>query len=158
VSAVDTPFVLQPARPEDAPRLAQMSGQLIERELVRRWTARRVADALRDSETAGVVSRSAGGIIGFGLMIYDFPRREAHLLLLAVERAERRRGLGRALVEWLEKTARMGGVRRFQLEVRADDPGARAFYEELGYREVARLPGYYQGKLAALRMEKAVQT
>ena len=157
MSTIDTPFVLAPARLWDAPRLAQMSGQLIERELARRWTARRVADALSDSETAGVVSRSAGATIGFALMVHDFPNREAHLLLLAVEQGERRRGLGRALVEWLEKTARVGGVRRFQLEVRADDPGARAFYERLGYREVARLPGYYEGRLAAVRMTRTAQ-
>jgi ribosomal-protein-alanine N-acetyltransferase len=134
-----------------------MSGQLIERGLTKRWTTRRVADALRDSETAGVVSRRGGAIIGFALMLHDFPHSDAHLLLLAVEPGERRRGIGRALVEWLEKTARRGGILRFQLEVRADDPAALAFYQRLGYREVARLPGYYQGRLDAVRMARPVR-
>ena len=155
---VESSFLLQPARLGDAPCLAQMSRRLVERGLARRWTQRRIADALRDSETAGVVARRGDAIIGFALMQYDFPRREAHLVLLAVEPGERRRGLGRALVEWLEKLARVGGILQIQLEARADDPGARTFYGRLGYREVARLPGYYEGRLDAVRMAQRTRS
>lgn len=155
MSVSEVPYLFEPASLGDAARLAQMSGRLIERGLTPRWTARRIADALRDSETASVVARHGGAIIGFAVMAHDFPRHEAHLLLLAVEPEARRCGLGQALVKWLEKTARLGGTLRFQLEVRADDPGACSFYRSLGYREVDRLPGYYEGRLDAVRMTRA---
>jgi len=134
-----------------------MSGRLIEHGLTQRWSARRIAAALRDSETAGVVSLRGSRVTGFALMVHDFRHSQAHLLLLAVEIDVRRSGLGRALVGWLEKTARMGGIRRFRLEVRADAPGAQAFYECLGYREVGRLPGYYHDKLDAVQMVKSTE-
>jgi ribosomal protein S18 acetylase RimI-like enzyme len=36
--------------------------------------------------------------------------------------------------------------------VRAGNEGAQLFYERMGYRTIAHLPGYYQGVEAALRM------
>ena len=134
--------------------MARMSRRLIERGLVWRWTGPRISDALRDAETASVAARDGGGLLGFALMQYEFSCREAHLLLLAVAPRVRRRGLGRALLDWLEKLARVGGILRVGLEVRADDPGAQAFYRQLGYREIDRLPGYYQGRVDAVRMAR----
>ena len=46
--------------------------------------------------------------------------------------------------------------RKDTLEVRADNAGARAFYERLGYRRLALLPGYYQGREDALRLERSL--
>ena len=145
---------LEPATIADAAEMARMSRILIERGLVWRWTERRISDALRDRETASVAAREEGSLLGFALMNYDFSRREAHLLLLAVAPGVRRRGLGGTLLEWLEKLARVGGILRVELEVRADDPGARAFYRRLGYREIDRLSGYYQGRVDAVRMAR----
>ena len=145
---------LETATIADAAEMARMSRRLIERGLVWRWTERRISDALRDRETASVAAREEGSLLGFALMNYDFSRREAHLLLLAVAPGVRRRGLGGTLLEWLEKLARAGGILRVELEVRADDPGACAFYRRLGYREIDRLSGYYQGRVDAVRMAR----
>ena len=71
---------------------------------------------------------------------------------MAVDPGLRRSGVGKALWGWLETLARRGGVDRVQLEVRADNLGASAFYWSLGFREVARLPGYYQAREDALCM------
>ena len=38
------------------------------------------------------------------------------------------------------------------LEVRRSNDDARAFYRAMGYREVARLSRYYQGREDAVRM------
>ncbi len=75
-------------------------------------------------------------------------------MLLAVAPGVRRRGLGGTLLEWLGKLARVGGILRVELEVRADDPGARAFYRRLGYREIDRWSGYYRGRVDAVRMAR----
>jgi ribosomal-protein-alanine N-acetyltransferase len=88
--------------------------------------------------------------LGFGIMKYDDD--EAHLLLLAVQMAWARQGIGTALVGWLERSASIAGVARVHLEARASNASARAFYQRLGYRETQSLPGYYQGREACVRM------
>jgi ribosomal-protein-alanine N-acetyltransferase len=85
-------------------------------------------------------------------MRFRFPRREAHLLLMAVDPAARRGRVGLALWRWLETIARRGGIARVELEVRAENSGGHAFYQALGFREVARLRGYYESREDALRM------
>ena len=62
------------------------------------------------------------------------------------------RGVGRQLLQWLEKCAAVAGIVTIALEVRAANTGARRFYESMGYCTLVQLPGYYQGAEAALRM------
>jgi ribosomal-protein-alanine N-acetyltransferase len=63
-----------------------------------------------------------------------------------------RTGVGRQLLQWLEKCAAVAGIVTIALEVRAANTGAQRFYEGMGYRTLVQLPGYYQGAEAALRM------
>jgi ribosomal protein S18 acetylase RimI-like enzyme len=77
---------------------------------------------------------------------------EAHLDLLGVDPSHRRKGLGSRIVAWLEKVALVAGITAVFLEVREQNHDARAFYERLGYRDLARLAGYYQGRESAIRM------
>ena len=88
-------------------------------------------------------------------MRYD--EDEAHLLLLAVVPAMRRQGLGCALLGWLEAPARAAGLARVRLEVRRSNPGAREFYGEHGYAELALRRGYYQGLDDAVCMARALR-
>jgi ribosomal protein S18 acetylase RimI-like enzyme len=78
----------------------------------------------------------------------------AHLDLLAVAPQYRRAGVGRQLLEWLEKCAVVAGIFSVTLEVRAANEGAQAFYQRMGYRALVELAGYYQGVEAALRMRR----
>ncbi len=66
------------------------------------------------------------------------------LFRLAVLPEYRRRGVGRALIEYIEAVARVRGIARVRLGVRAVLPGNRAYYERLGYRVYAerRQAGY----------------
>jgi ribosomal-protein-alanine N-acetyltransferase len=143
------------ARLADAPVIAELSRTLIETGLPWSWFPRRVAASLRDPETNVLVARAGERIAGFGIMRYG--AEAAHLDLFAVDRAWQRQGLGRRLLEWLERPARVAGLARIVLEVRAENAGARAFYERLGYRPLALLPGYYQDREAALRMGRSLR-
>jgi ribosomal-protein-alanine N-acetyltransferase len=140
---------LRLAEPGDARDIALASRALIEAGLPWTWTPARVADSIRDPETNVLVARS-GGLLGFGIMRYGL--ESAHLELLAVSPAHRRAGIARRIVEWLETPAVVGGLSAVWLEVRAGNTEARAFYERLGYRTVALLPRYYDGREAAHRM------
>lgn len=143
---------IRPARLVDAVLIARMSRNLIERGLTWRWTARTVASHIRDSETAVVVAETDDRMLGFAIMSFRFLRSEAHLLLMAVDPAARRTRVGLALWRWLETIARRGGIARVELEVRAENSSGHAFYHSLGFREVARLRGYYERREDALRM------
>lgn len=57
----------------------------------------------------------------------------AHVEVLAVETATRRRGVGQALMAAAEEWARGRGYRRITLNVFARNDRARAFYDRLGY-------------------------
>jgi ribosomal-protein-alanine N-acetyltransferase len=94
-------------------------------------------------------------IAGFAIMRYG--EDLAHLNLLAVDPAHRRRGIARALVRWLEETALTAGTFIIGLELRAGNEAARALYRALGYHELGQIPGYYQGVESAIRMTRDVR-
>lgn len=69
---------------------------------------------------------------------------EGDVQTIAVEADARGRGIGRALLAALLDEAARRGVRELFLEVRADNPVARALYESVGFREIGVRPRYYQ--------------
>jgi ribosomal protein S18 acetylase RimI-like enzyme len=148
-------YRLEPARRCDTARLAAMSGALIESGLRPRWGAERIGWHVLDPESVVLTARSDRGIAGFAVM--RFGDDAAHLNLLAVEPAQRRRGIARRLLTWLEESALTAGTYLIGLELRANNEAAREFYRALGYRESGRVPGYYQGIEAAIRMERDVR-
>lgn len=108
--------------------------------------------AIRHAETAVIVARDRRRLAGFAIM--RFSDEHAHLHLLAVAPGYRGRGVGRELVSWLEACARTAGIFRINLELRAANDGARAFYTALGYAECGIAEGYYAGREDALRMRR----
>lgn len=138
------------ARYADANQIALMSRNLIEVGLDWRWTPARVAQQIRCPDTSVVVARLGDRLVGFAIMHFRF--EEGHLLLLAVHPEHRRIGTGRSLMAWLEKSARIAGIFTIQLEVRAHNQRARAFYRALGYKETELMPLYYDGREPAIRM------
>lgn len=136
----------------DALRIARMSRDQIERGLGWSWTTQRVLRSIFDAETNVVVALEAGKLAGFAIMKYHDD--EAHLLLLAVQPGSRRKGIGAALLAWLEQAALTAGVGQVWLEARFGNAAARAFYRQLGYREIQVLPGYYQGREACVRIAR----
>lgn len=132
--------------------IAEMSRDNIEHGLGWRWTPERVRDYLLDSDTNVVVAHDHRKLAGFGIMKYRY--EEAHLMLLAVADSHRRRGVGSALVAWLEKSALTAGIGCIYLEARQVNNGARNFYRKLGYREIRTMRGYYQGREDAVQIAK----
>ena len=141
---------LRLARPADATTIANLSRDLIEYGLQWRWTPMRVAASIRAAEVNVLVACIRENIAGFAIMRYG--NDDAHLDLLAVAPPYRRAGIGRQLLQWLEKCAVVAGIFSVALEVRAGNEAAQLFYQRMGYRALVHLPGYYQGIEAALRM------
>jgi [ribosomal protein S18]-alanine N-acetyltransferase len=145
-------LTLRLATRDDAPGIARLSRDRIEHGLGWSWTAPRVLRSILDAQTNVVVAQDGADRIGFGIMKYHDD--EAHLLLLAVPAQACRRGVGSAMVGWLERSALVAGVGQVYLEARVTNAPARAFYARLGYREVQTLPGYYAGREACVRLAK----
>ena len=149
---INSDLFLALARRSDAPVIANMSRVLIEYGLVWKWTARRVEASIRAVNVNVLVARIDQQIVGFAIMRYGDD--DAHLDLLAVAPVHRRRGVGRQLLEWLEECAVVAGIFRIALEVRESNNEAQLFYQSMGYRPLNRVPGYYQGSEAAVRMAR----
>jgi len=148
-------YRFEPARVTDAAQLAAMSQQLVEAGLRPAWGAARIGWHVRHPDSVVLTARAGNTLAGFAIMRYADD--VAHLNLLAVAPAHRRRGVARRLVRWLEETALTAGTFIVGLELRAGNEAARACYRALGYREVGEIPGYYQGIESALRMVRDVR-
>ena len=136
----------------DAADIAAMSRDYIEQGLPWTWTEERVAKAIRDPETNVVVAGEASGITGFGIMFYA--SEDAHLLLFAVRSAHQRRGVGSAILRWLEDVAHGAGATRIRVECLRENSVARNFYCEHGYHELDIAKNYYRGVRDGIRLEK----
>jgi ribosomal-protein-alanine N-acetyltransferase len=149
-------YSLQPARFADARQLAAMSHKLVEAGLRPEWSASRVTWHIRHPESIVLTAKCRGATAGFAIMRYGDD--VAHLNLLAVDPMHRRRGVARRIMTWLEETALTAATFIIELELRATNDAALGFYAALGYRELGRVTGYYQGIEHAIRMARDVRT
>lgn len=147
----------------DARAIAEMSRDHIESGLgwrydqahILRAMRRRESVVLAASERPTYVAGARPAIAGFAIM--DFGDERAHLVLLAVQPLQRRRGIGRRMVEWLMESALVAGMASVHLELRADNEAARRFYRALGFSETVLMPRYYNGREAAMRMIRVLR-
>jgi ribosomal-protein-alanine N-acetyltransferase len=136
----------------DAADIAAMSRDYIEQGLPWGWRHDRVAKAINDPETNVAVVGGQGSLVAFGIMSYS--EDEAHLQLFAVRRASRRKGIGSAVLLWLEAVARSAGAKRIRVEARIDNSAARCFYNEHGYHERHIGEAMYSGIIDGVCLEK----
>ncbi len=85
-----------------------------------------------------------GELAGYAGLLAPPGSGEADIQTISVAPGFRRRGLGRMLMLALLAEALSRGARFVFLEVRADNPNARALYETLGFEQVSVRVGYYQ--------------
>ncbi len=143
-------ITLRLAEPRDAHLLALMSREYVESGLGWKYDAARLRHAIADRDTIVLAACEANRIAGFAVMAFSDER--AHLVLLAVQPALRRRGIGRRLLQWLVESAQTAGVESMHLELRVGNSAAQRFYRAMGFSETLVVPGYYGGKEPALRM------
>ena len=107
---------------------------------------------MREADINVVVAGERGAISAFGIMSY--PDDDAHLLLFAVRRNQRRRGVGSAILRWLEEAADTAGAKRIRVECRRDNSAARNFYCEHGYQELSITTRFYRGLKDGIHLVK----
>jgi GNAT superfamily N-acetyltransferase len=102
--------------------------------------------------TLVVVARLEGAVAGGYYLKPNFPGRAAHIANAGyvVAAAHRRRGIGRLLVEDSLRRAPLLGFDAIQFNLVFASNPARALYEELGWREIGRLPDAVDGDDAVI--------
>jgi ribosomal-protein-alanine N-acetyltransferase len=108
------------------------------------WTFDIFRDCLRVGYDCYVLE-GPDGLVGHGIM--SVAAGECHLLNICVHPLYQRRGLGRALVEFLLARARAKGARTALLEVRVSNRVAYRLYTRLGFHEVGTRRGYYPARV-----------
>jgi ribosomal protein S18 acetylase RimI-like enzyme len=78
-----------------------------------------------------LVAESDGKIVGAVMAGYEGHR--GWINYLAVAPAERKKGVGRALMLEAERVLRAAGCPKINLQVRPDNPAVIAFYERIGF-------------------------
>ena len=106
------------------------------------WTRSQCAGIMPMSGVTLTIADGDDGPLGFSLVraVAD----EAELLLLAVDPAEQRRGIGQALLDDFVAAALSGGAHRLHLEVRDGNP-ALDLYRASGFAPAGRRRNYYHG-------------
>jgi ribosomal protein S18 acetylase RimI-like enzyme len=113
-----------------------------------RFTQEELAELLSHDTCLVIVVEEAGAVIGFLEASIQHPERTDEAVApwcginnLAVAERWRRRGIARALIETAETWARRNAITQVRLDVFEFNAGARALYDTLGYRTLARQLG-----------------
>lgn len=98
---------------------------------------------------------TTGDVVGFILGVVQ-RAYEARILILAVDRAYRKQGIGTRLVRMFVDRFRRNGIHRLNLEVRASNTPAIRFYERMGFQRKSVIDGYYRDGEDAYLMTRSI--
>jgi len=133
---------------DDLDRLMAIMGTAFDPQFGEAWTRRQVEDALMVGNCHyGLVAQDgtepAPGVPAAGFWMSRFGYDEEELLLFAVDPAQRRRGLGTAMLSGLSVAAKDRGASRLLLEMRRGNP-AEGLYRAFGFQPIGERPNYYR--------------
>ncbi|QIK78227.1 ribosomal protein S18-alanine N-acetyltransferase [Sphingomonas piscis] len=106
------------------------------------WTRAQCAGILPMSGVSLRIARTGPTAVGFSL--FRIVADEAELLLLAVDPAHGRKGIGRSLLEDFVASSKARGASKVHLEVRANNQAIQ-LYNSADFVPVGRRANYYTG-------------
>lgn len=106
------------------------------------WSRKSFLDSLVLSHTLYVVAEQQGQIAGY-CGCYQI-LEEAEIVNVAVDKAFRRRGVGRQMLEELMRLGKERGSFAYTLEVRAGNVPAIHLYESLGFKSLGIRKNFYE--------------
>lgn len=105
--------------------------------------SRDVSVAILDSELVGYAS-------------FRYVGKQGDVNTVAVASGQQGKGIGTALMDWLESQAALRNVREIFLEVRSDNEAAIKMYDARGYERIDIRRNYYGNTIDANIMRKKV--
>ena len=131
-------LIILPMQPEDLPEILTLEAAALSA-----WNRDQLAAELEQPTGFQFVVRRKGTdrIIAFlcGRVMAD----EAEILKLSVAQSERRKGVGRQLLDFVVKFYSEKGVKNCFLELRASNTAARNLYEKEGFSIIGKRNNYY---------------
>lgn len=146
---------LRPVLPDDFPALYALDQACFAPGIA--WSKAELQYFLKYPGNIGVVAEhEPRHIAGFAIAGRQLRKGAVlgRLITIDVDAAQRRRGVGRMLLEETERQLREASAMAVLLEVAVDNTAAQAFYTRHGFVRTGRIPGYYLGRIDALAMEK----
>jgi [ribosomal protein S18]-alanine N-acetyltransferase len=137
-------FELRIATPDDLDAIMALETATFETDA---WSSESMSSELASEHTYYLFAfdpATPDDLAGYGGLLAPEGSGEADIQTLAVAPTARRHGLGRSLVTSLLAEAATRGAAEVFLEVRADNPNARALYDSLGFEQIAVRTKYYQ--------------
>lgn len=125
---------------------ASFSGDLLSRRQFRYLLTRGHALTL--------VETQRGRLRGYVLLVFRTNSTVARIYTIAVAAADRRRGVGAALLAAAGRAARRLGCDRVRAEVRGDNRASLKLFERHGYQSFGCYRGYYADGCDAVRVER----
>jgi [ribosomal protein S18]-alanine N-acetyltransferase len=138
----------------DLDDLVALENSTFDHDLLSRAQYRRHLDS--DSALVLVASASHRRFLGTAVVFFRKGSRVARLYSIASKPEARGKGVGTALLEAVEATARQRRCQSVRLEVRDDNASAIRLYERHGYRHIGHYPHYYEDGSHAWRYEKSL--
>lgn len=105
------------------------------------WSADAFRQSLSLSNSQAVGLWRDAKLAAFLVVQYVAP--EAEILTIATAPEFQRRGFAQDLVSHLEQDLLARGLKKWLLDVAADNQAAIAFYEKIGFQRDGHRPGYY---------------
>ncbi len=97
------------------------------------WTLKGIYDTFCQKQAFVVTAEIDGRIVGY--CIVYFALDEGEIARIAVAASQRRQGVGREILNQVEKLCAERGIVRLLLDVRESNETARSFYLQFGFRE-----------------------
>lgn len=99
-----------------------------------------------------MVTRLAGKIVGY--VSFRYVADEGDVVTIAVDTSVQKQGVGTAMMDWLEATAKGRGIKNLFLEVRSDNIPAIAMYLARDFERIDLRRNYYDTGVDAYVMRK----
>lgn len=112
------------------------------------WSWRMLKSEWKNPHSRIIVLKKADEVIGYLIFRYCFD--EAEVLRLAISPSYQGRGLGRSLLQSSLSVLKEMGIREVYLEVSDKNERAIKLYKGLGFRQIGKRSGYYNGGDALL--------
>jgi ribosomal protein S18 acetylase RimI-like enzyme len=143
-------FSIRPAINEDHGFIRQISGEIFSMfgdygEIIPQWFV--------NPDVVTVMCLEKGCPLGFAMLSIS----SGEILAIAVSPETQRRGIGTALLNRVEGTARQRGIKRVQLHAASENKAACMFFQNAAYTVIGGRERYYPNGQKALIMAKEIQ-
>lgn len=119
------------------------------------WTAQSIWETFCQSQAFIAIAEMEGQLAGYCIVYYVMD--EAEIARIAVGEKIRRQGVGRGLLDYVCACCKEKKIERLLLDVRENNVGARAFYQQYGFTEDGIRKNFYdQPKENAVLMSKVL--